>query len=205
MDAQRLPAPHPRSEGEEVGKVRVVIDMEMGEENIVDRLQRHRHRDDVAHAAGAEIEEEPLAVTQLDHDAGAGLRSRDRDRRAADERDPHFVGADLLLTRVVDVVADEIGRRPVIRRKRDSAARHAAVGVLRRDCGGLRSQLRLRRRYRGGQQRCGSGQTRCLDRIAATHQSFTGSVYITQDVCPSSGSGFIVRSPLGSDVRFTSE
>ena len=150
MDAQRLPAPHPRREGEEVGKVRVVIDMEMGEENIVDRLQRHRHRDDVAHAAGAEIKEEPLAVTQFDHDAGAGLRARDRDRRTADEGDPHFVGADLLLTRVIDVVADEIGRRPVIRRKRDSAARHAAVRVL---CLGdplLRVGSACRRRSHGG-------------------------------------------------------
>ena len=92
MDAQRLPPPHPRREGEQVRQVRVVIDMEMGEEDVVDRLQRHGHRDDVPHAAGAEIEEEPLAVTQLDHDAGAGLRARDRHRRAADERDPHFVG-----------------------------------------------------------------------------------------------------------------
>jgi hypothetical protein len=29
---------------------------------------------------------------------------------AADERDPHFVGSNLFLARVVDVVADEIGR-----------------------------------------------------------------------------------------------
>ena len=52
-----------------------------------------------------------------------------RDRGAADEGDPHLVGAELLRARVVDVVADEVWRRPVVRRQRDPAARHAAVGV----------------------------------------------------------------------------
>ena len=74
-----------------------MIDMEMGEENIVNRLQRNSHRDYVPHAAGAEIKEKSLAVTQLHHDAGAGLCACDRDRRTANEGDPHFIGAELAL------------------------------------------------------------------------------------------------------------
>ena len=181
MHAQRLPAPHPRREGVEVGQVRVVIHMEVGEEDVVDRLQRHRHRDDVTHAAGAEIKEEPFAVSQLDHDAGAGLGAGDRDRRAADEGDPHFVGADLLLARVVDVVTGKIGRRAVIGRERDPAARDAAVRVLCLDCGWcLVSRLRRRHGTRGESR--GSSQTRRLQRIAATHRSLPSVNFITHDV-----------------------
>ena len=105
----------------------------------------------------------------------------DRDRRAADEGDAHFVGADLLLARVVDVVAGEIGRRAVIGRQRDPAARHAAVGVLCLDCGWcLVSRLRRRHGTRGESR--GSSQTRCLERIAATHRSLTSAIFITHEV-----------------------
>ena len=41
--------------------------------HVVDHRQRHPHRDDVAHAARAKIEEEALAVAEFNHDAGAGL------------------------------------------------------------------------------------------------------------------------------------
>ena len=59
------------------------------------------------------------------------LRAGDRDRCAADEGDTHFIGPELLLTRVVHVGAREVWRGPVIRWKRDPAARHAAVRILR--------------------------------------------------------------------------
>ena len=75
VDPQRLPASHPWREGVEIRKVGVVVDVEVGEEEVVDRRQRDRHGDDVAHAAGTEVEEEALAVAEFDHDAGAGLCS----------------------------------------------------------------------------------------------------------------------------------
>ncbi len=76
-DAQRLEAQTGRGrERQHVGKVGVVIDMQVGEENVVHQPDRQLQGDDVAHAAGAEVEEEALSVAELDHDAGRPAWSR---------------------------------------------------------------------------------------------------------------------------------
>ena len=69
----------------------VVVHVQVGQEDVVDLRHRDAHGEDVLDAAGAEVEEEPVAVAQLDHDAGAGLVAPGRERAAADERDPHLI------------------------------------------------------------------------------------------------------------------
>ena len=89
-----------------VGKVRVVIDMEMGEENIVDRLQRHGHRDDVPHAARAEIKKNRLpfpSSTMMQVPAWARVTGIG----VLPMKETAFRRGRSLLARVVDVVAGE--------------------------------------------------------------------------------------------------
>jgi hypothetical protein len=47
--------------------------MQVGEEDVVNARDRYAHGEDVLDAAGAEVEEEAVAVAKLDHDARAGL------------------------------------------------------------------------------------------------------------------------------------
>ena len=50
-----------------------MVDVEVGDEDVVDRLERHLRREDVAQAARTEVEEEAIAVPELDQDAGRRL------------------------------------------------------------------------------------------------------------------------------------
>jgi hypothetical protein len=49
------------------------------------------HGEDVLDTPRAEVKEEPIAATQLDHDSGPGQIAVGRERAAADERDPHLI------------------------------------------------------------------------------------------------------------------
>ena len=157
-DPQRLPAPHPGREAVDVRELAVVIDVQMGDEDVVDHLQGHLQRDDVAQAARAEIEEEPLTVAELHHDRGASLRARRRHGRAADEGDAHLIRAQLLNAREKGVGVGDRGRRPVIGRQGDAGVRPAAIRVLR--LAGRRRWSRLLRRLRGVPYAHGHGRRR---------------------------------------------
>ena len=95
-DPQRhLPPSCPRREWEQIRQVVVVVHVQVGDEDVVNLRHRDAHGEDVLDAAGAEVEEEAVAVAQFDHDAGAGLIAPRRKRATADERDPHLVCARL--------------------------------------------------------------------------------------------------------------
>ena len=130
---QRLPAGGPGGEGKQVGQLAVVVDVQVSEEDVVDHLQRHLHREDVAQATRPEVEEEALAVAELDHDACGGLVSPRRERAAADEGDPHLILAELLRGRVVGGPAAHALGRHVVGRQGDPASAYSPVGIHRRD------------------------------------------------------------------------
>ena len=130
-DPQRLlPAPAPGRERQQVGQVVVVIDVQVGDEDVVDLLHRDAHREDVLHAARAEVEEEPVAVPELNHDAGAGLITPRWERATTDERDPHLVRPEGLTGGEVVVAGADRRRRRVVRRELRATARVPPVRVL---------------------------------------------------------------------------
>ncbi|MND78253.1 hypothetical protein D3C80_699630 [compost metagenome] len=106
-----------------------MVDVQMGKKDVVDRLERHLHGEDIAHAAGAEIEEEALAIAQLDHDASARLAAGRWHWRTAEEGNAHLILAQFLGTGEVVVVIVQIRRRTVVRREGDASARATTVGV----------------------------------------------------------------------------
>ncbi|MNZ75351.1 hypothetical protein D3C78_938250 [compost metagenome] len=101
---QRLPAPHPRCKTVEVRQIRVMVDVQMGQKDVIDCLERHLHGEDVAHAAGAEIEEEAFAIAQFDHNASARLAAGRWHGRTAEEGNAHLILAQLFGTGEVVVV-----------------------------------------------------------------------------------------------------
>src|SRR5690242_20008068 len=97
--------------------------MEVGDEDVVDARDRDAHGEDVLDAARTEVEEEAVAVAQLDHDARAGLIAPGREGATANERDPHLICPQGLAAReIVHPGAD--GRRwLVVRRELEARAR----------------------------------------------------------------------------------
>lgn len=69
----------------------VVVDVQVGNEDVVNLRQRDAHGEDVLDAAGAEVEEELVAVAQFYHHTRAGLVAPGRERATTDERDSHLV------------------------------------------------------------------------------------------------------------------
>ena len=62
MHPERLPAGGPWGEGKEVGQLAEVVNVEVGEEDVVDHLQRHLHREYVAQAAGTKSKKKRLPL-----------------------------------------------------------------------------------------------------------------------------------------------
>ena len=164
-DPQRhLPSSCPRREREEIGQVVVVVHVQVGNEDVVDLRHRDAHGEDVLDAAGAEVEEEAVAVAQFDHDARAGLIAPGRKGATADERDPHLVLPEGFTAGKVIVPAADGGRWLVVGRELQAGARPAAVGIHwhRRAC------LRLRRsRVSGGKTNRGRTRKCALKHVAS--------------------------------------
>src|SRR5579864_6942098 len=84
-----------------------MVHVQVGDEDIVNLRHRDAHGENVLDAAGAEVEEEAVAVAQFDHDASAGLLAPGRKGATPDERDPHLVRPDgLTIGEVVHPAAD---------------------------------------------------------------------------------------------------
>src|SRR5208283_2427150 len=88
---RHLPSSSPRRKWEEIGQVVVVVHVQVGNEYVVNTRHRHAHGEYVLDTARPEVEEEAVAVAQLDHDARASLIAPGREGATADERDPHLV------------------------------------------------------------------------------------------------------------------
>ncbi len=91
---------------------------------------RDTHGEDVLDAAGAEVEEEAVAVAQFNHDARARLVAPGREGATADERDPHLVRPEGLAAGEVVHPASDRWRWLVVRRELQAGARATAVWIL---------------------------------------------------------------------------
>src|SRR5208337_2857617 len=130
-DAQRLcPTTAPRRERQQIREVVVVVNVEMGDEDVVDVRYRHAHRENVFDAAGAKVEEETIAVAELNHDARTGLIAPRRIRTAADKRDAHLVRPNNLRAGEVVVPALNAGCWAIIRGELEARADASAVRAL---------------------------------------------------------------------------
>ena len=124
---QRLPPRRPRREAVQVRQLAVVIHVQVGDEDVVDVLDRYLERRDVPQAPRAKVEEQPGTVAQLDHDAGRRLVPLGRERARAHERDPHLIWPELLKQREEVARAHHARRGLEIRRQRDPLPRPPAV------------------------------------------------------------------------------
>ena len=115
--------------GSEIGQVVVVVHVQVSNEDVVNARHRDAHGEDVLDAAGAEVEEEAVAVAKFDHDARAGLIAPGRERATADERDPHLVRPEGLTAGEVVHPAPDGRRWLVVWRELQAGARSTAVGV----------------------------------------------------------------------------
>ena len=95
-DPQRfVPPPGPPAERIDVGQRPHVIPVQVGQENVLDAIERHARGDVVRSRPWADIEDEVLAVAEFDIDRRAHLPGPDQ-RRSPHEGHPHFVGLNLL-------------------------------------------------------------------------------------------------------------
>src|SRR5271167_888301 len=107
----------------------VVVDVQVGNEDVVNARNWDAHGEDVFDAAGTKVEEEAIAVAQFDHDARASLVAPGREGTTADKRDPHLVLPDGLTAGEVVHPAPYGRRRLVVGRELQAGAGSPAVGV----------------------------------------------------------------------------
>src|SRR5208337_1407114 len=107
-----------------------MVHVQVSDENVVNLLHRDTHGHDILEAAGAEVEEEAVAVAQFDHDTCAGLISPGREGATANERDPHLVRPDGLSAGEVVHPGLDVGRWLVVWRELQACAWSSAVRIL---------------------------------------------------------------------------
>src|SRR5208337_2189036 len=106
-----------------------MVHVQVSNENVVNLLHRDTHGHDILEAAGAEVEEEAVAVAQFYHDTCARLFSSGWEGATADERDSHLVWPDGLSAGEVVHPGLDVGRWPVVWRQLEAAARLPPVGI----------------------------------------------------------------------------
>jgi hypothetical protein len=80
-----------------------VVDVQMADEDLVDQVVGDLLRGDALVTAGADVEEELVAVPELDQPAGRRLLGPRARHAGSEGNDSHLVGRELLGPRVVDV------------------------------------------------------------------------------------------------------
>jgi hypothetical protein len=121
-----VPPPGPAAEHVQVRQGAEVVDVQVGDEDLVELVEGQPGRDVVRHRPFADVEDEVVAVAQLDEDRSVHL-ARSNERRRSHERDPQLVWPKFLGPGEPVRCARQAGRRA------DAAEQHSLLPAAHRD------------------------------------------------------------------------